>query len=308
MDNAAVKVTKETVWETAREAEPLLKAIGISPETYNRIALNALMRNPSIANCSPASLRQALLVAAQRGTMPDGESAVIIPYKNKGGGPPRAGLITMFGGALDLARMAMPGLTVRMKCIYKGEDYVYQEGLNFKLEHKPNEDHGWGAENVIAAYAIGTPPGATSRDLEFMYKDEIEKKHRSHSGSPLAGVWVTEYERMCQKTVGLALLRRYPIRGGLLKAGRPADAIEDYVPGEESTSTVIDLAPQAQAAAHPQAPVPADAPPQQPSQPAAQPSQPAAQPSQPAAPQQQPQTPPAPAESGEYEISEASRF
>ena len=318
MGDAVVKVVKETVRSTAEEAEPLLRAIGISPETYNRIALNALMKNPKIANCTPASLRQALLVAAQRGTMPDGESAVIVPFKNRLGGPPRAGLITMIGGALDLARMAMPGLVIRLKCIYKGEKYAYREGLNYQLDHEPSKDHGWGEENVIAAYAIGTPPGATSNDLEFMYKEEINSKHRSHSGSPLAGTWVTEYERMCQKTVGMALLRRYPIRGGLLKAGRPADAIEEFVPGEEaSTSTVIDLTPQAKPT-HPQAPPPTAAPPashQMPpaSQPAAQPSQPEpapqhAPPNEPAPPPPaQPQAP-APAAPEKHEISEASRF
>ena len=314
MNDAAVKVTKSAIWETAQEAEPLLKAIGITPETYNRVALNALMKNPQIANCTPESLRQALLIAAQRGTMPDGESAAIVPYKDhKGGGPPRAGLIIMFGGALDLARMAMPGLAIRLKCIYKGEKYTYSEGLKCQLEHEPSKDHGWGEENVVAAYAVGTPRGSTSFDLEFMYKEEINSKHRSHSGSPLGGVWVSEYERMCQKTVGLALLRRYPIRGGLLNAGRPADAMDEFVPGDESNAMVIDMAPQA----HPQAPQPAAAP-QAPSRETGQPSRGTGQPSRgtgqpsremPQTSQPQPQTPPAPEAPAEgYEISDASRF
>ena len=287
MDNAQVQVVKEVVFKTSQEAEPLLEAIGIKPEVYNRIALNALMRTPALANCNPASLRQALLTCAERGLMPDGESCAIVPFKKK------VAIIPMIGGMLDMAREAIPGLSVRLRVIYQGEHYEYEERLKTHLVHKPLPVHEWGESAVVAAYAVGWQPGASEPEVEFMYRDEIERFHRAFSRAGEDSPWHTQYERMCQKTVGRSLLNRYPVRAGLLKRGRPADTIDDVIP-PDGEREVIDITPQP---AQPQPAQPQPAQPQpaqpQPAQPQGQPAQPQGQPAQPQGQPAQPQGQPA---------------
>ena len=66
-----------------KDALPILEQIGLKPEAFARVAFNAVMTNPKILDCEPKSLRHAVLLCAQRGLLPDGESAAIVPYKGR---------------------------------------------------------------------------------------------------------------------------------------------------------------------------------------------------------------------------------
>ena len=228
-ERSTALVANHTIKEASNEAEPILQRFGINPAVYYQVAVNAILRNPNIATCEPRSLRQTLLICAERGLLPDGESAAIVPFKNK------ATLMVMVGGMYDLVRRVNKHFVLRTKTIFIGEDYQYEDGLVPALNHMPEPKHGWGEQNVIAAYAVAEPTKDSAKDFVFMFREEIEEKHRNFSRAVSKETpWFTHYERMCEKTVARALLRKYPIRAGLLSAGLPGDSLDDFIPPESS--------------------------------------------------------------------------
>ena len=57
----------------------LLERMGITPMQFERTALNAIMANPLIAECIPASIDKALIECIQSGLVPDGRECAIVP-------------------------------------------------------------------------------------------------------------------------------------------------------------------------------------------------------------------------------------
>ena len=208
------ELVKRTINTASAQSRPFLEKMGIDPEIYERIAFNAILKTPKLGNCDPDSLRYALLVCAQRGLIPDGESAAVVPYGNQ------AGLMVMVGGMLDLARRAIPNIAIHANTIHEADKYIYKNGLDPVLEHDENPEAEWGEDHVVAAYAIARLPGNPHKEFSFLYKKVIEEQHRSRSKATSRETpWFTNYDKMCQVSALKTLLRRLPTRQGLLKAG-----------------------------------------------------------------------------------------
>ena len=254
---------KETIERAASESKPFLEAMGIDPAIYTRIAFNAILKNPKIALCDAKSLRMALLKCAQLGLVPDGESAVISPFKTT------AQVIPMVGGWADLARRAIPGIVLRSRIVYLADTFLHEEGIEAKLAHKPNElSTDRGEEFVRAAYAIAWMPGNSRPEFEVLYKHDLEVNHRSKSNAN-SGPWITDYEKMCRKSALRQLFKLLPIRTGLRNLGISTDALfdsepEPAVPIEDSRGPVPEAGPRQTAPLPPNKPAAAPKPTAQP--------------------------------------------
>ena len=55
----------------------------LTPDRMARIALTAMLKNPRLFDCDPASLAGSLLVAAQMGLEVDGREAHLVPFNNR---------------------------------------------------------------------------------------------------------------------------------------------------------------------------------------------------------------------------------
>ena len=61
------------------QQDRLLHDLGISPEAFSRVAVNALVRNPQLAACTKDSLYQAIYDFCDLGILPDGRHGAIVP-------------------------------------------------------------------------------------------------------------------------------------------------------------------------------------------------------------------------------------
>ena len=88
---------KDTVKRRVEISQALLERMGITPEAYERVVLNAVIHNPGLADCDRTSLDIAVADLIQSGLMPDGRQAAIVPFNGK------ATVISMIEGRLMLA-------------------------------------------------------------------------------------------------------------------------------------------------------------------------------------------------------------
>jgi recombination protein RecT len=185
-----------------------------------RVALNAMMRMPDLAECSKPSFFRALLDCASYGLEPDGRRAHLIPFRNrkmcacghemdthKGNDCSKCDcrqrrtlvecqLIIDYKGLAELVRRSGEVSIIHADVVYENDEWSYGFGSEAHLRHKPNlRDRGTGK---IAYYSyVRLKDG--SEDFVVLSPAEVEKVRR-RSKSPDAGPWVTDYDEMGKKT------------------------------------------------------------------------------------------------------------
>ena len=217
------------------DAKPMLAQIGMQPEAFARVAMNALMMNPEIANCTTKSLRRALLSCAQRGVLPDGEQAAIVPYK-------RVATLQMgYKGMCDLARRGIQGVVLKANLCVEGDEWEHEEGLNQILRHVPKGTRGT-EKNVLAAYALAWMPENKVPEFVVLYRGELDYIRSTYVKH--GAVWAKEFGEQCKKTAMRRLCKMLPIRSGLLVAGfDPGVSPLDDDLEDEPAGDVIDVQP-----------------------------------------------------------------
>lgn len=184
----------------------LLKAMGTDYEAFLRVALNALVVSPDLAQCDPDSMDIAIVHALNLGLMPDGREAAIVRYKD------RAQLMPMIEGRLKLARRAVPGIAIWARTVWEGDRWEHEEGLTPRLVHVPDPAaFDRKAERVRAVYAVARFPGGAT-EHEVLYRVEID--HFRAMSRARGGPWSEHYAEMGEKAVLGRLLKRLPRRAG----------------------------------------------------------------------------------------------
>ena len=181
---------------------PLLERMGITVEQFQRVALDALVRAPALSDCTPDSLDLAVMNCIESGLLPDGKQAAIVPFKNV------ATLIPMVKGRLMLARQATPGLSLRVRAVFKDDEFEYEEGLYAKLKHKVNPTGSRTDQDLIATYAIAKVPGAIDPEFEVFYRADIDRARAYSKAS--SGPWQTHFIEMAKNAPMKMLLNRLP--------------------------------------------------------------------------------------------------
>ena len=196
-------------------SEPMLKAMGVTPDAYARAALNALVLNPKIADCTLDSVETAIIHAVNAKLVPDGREAAIVPY----GG--NATFVPMIEGQVKLALAATPGLTLRARLVYGGDEWVYEEGLRPILRHVPTTTSSRSDDDIVAAYAVADVPGADNPAYEVMLRGDLDR-HKGYSRAQGShSPWQRFYGPMCMKTVIRQLVKRLPKPSGTLISEAP---------------------------------------------------------------------------------------
>jgi recombination protein RecT len=187
----------------------------LTPERMTRVALTAFLKTPTLLDCTPESLTNALLVCSQAGLEPDGRLAHLIPYGTT------VQVIFDYKGLVALAiRNGMEAVFADKVC----EDDVFEaivvNGVKM-LTHKPDFRKGRG--EAVCYYAVCQRNKVT--DWEVMTKEEVDAI-RGRSRAKNGGPWVTDYDEMAKKTV----LRRMSKRWDLLPEIRDIINADDDVP------------------------------------------------------------------------------
>ena len=152
----------------------LLERMGMTVEQFQRVALNALLQVPALAECTNESIDKAVMECIQSGLLPDGKQAVIVPFNDRQRGK-IATLIPMIEGRIMLAKRGTPGLALRVRVVYRGDEWEYSEGLRPVINHVPSPTAERTKENVIAAYAVAHTPGSTEPDFEVMLRADLDR-------------------------------------------------------------------------------------------------------------------------------------
>ena len=172
----------------------------LTAEQITRVMVGTIARVPKLAECTPASLLNALMLCAQAGILPDGRNAHLIPYGQT------VTVIFDYKGLIQIAERN--GVqNIRAIAIHEKDVFDYGiDGAKVVFTWKPNmrEDRG-----EIIAFA-GTCIRDGNADVEVMTKAEVDaiRKRSKASGS---GPWVTDYSEMGKKTVLRRMSKRWPL-------------------------------------------------------------------------------------------------
>ena len=191
-------------------SEAMLKAMGVEPELFLRVALNALVMNPTIGECTPDSVDKAILSAINAKLMPDGKEAAIIPFGQI------ATFVPMIDGQVKLAYYATPGLTLRVRLVYAGDEWEYAEGVYPTCKHIPSPTASRRDQDIIAGYAVANLPRSTVPMYEVMMRGDFDR-HKGYSRAKKDdSPWNKFYGQMCKKTVLRQLVTLLPQPAGIV--------------------------------------------------------------------------------------------
>ncbi len=152
---AKTKKILEALHAKAQSYTPLLDAHGIAWEVFIAIIQQALLKVPSLLDCTTESFLAACMKCATDGLMPDGDEASITPFKKI------ATYVPGYKGMLKCAYAMQDGMgakvyrDVDVDVVYEGEEALisYQKGTDPWLKFAPplNRDI---EKPVVAAYAV----------------------------------------------------------------------------------------------------------------------------------------------------------
>ena len=166
----------------------LLERMGISTEAYERVVLNALIRNPDLQRVDSSSMDVAVADCIQAGLIPDGKQAAIIPMAGK------AVFWPMMEGRVSLARRGTPGLSVVTEVVYEDDEFRVIGGSKRELIHEPKLNADKRDEKVVAVYAMVQVPGG-QWEWEVFDRSDIAR-YRACSRSD--NVWKSNFVEMAK--------------------------------------------------------------------------------------------------------------
>lgn len=210
----------------------------LTAERLMRVAVNCVAKTPRLQECSPTSLLQCVLIAAELGLEPGGAlgQLYLVPFKGV------CTAIVGYRGFLELARRTGQLKSIRAVVVYANETFKVTQGLNFDIAHECRFDDQRG--EPVAAYAVAELNDG-SVQFEVMTKGQIEKV-RARSKAAGDGPWVTDWEEMAKKTVFRRLAKWLPLSSERFDKALEQDN-EDFIDGE--TGEVVAAGGAAAAAA-----------------------------------------------------------
>jgi recombination protein RecT len=208
--NAIQKIDQRqaTLKDLLTRALPSMKHVlprHLTPERLVKVALAATGRTPKLLECTPASVLECVMQAAQLGLEPGGPlgHAYLVPYGNT------CTLIVGYRGLIDLARRSGEIESIEARVVFERDEFRVAYGLNPVLEHVPNlmSDPG----QMIMVYGIARLRGGGVQ-AEVMTRSQVEGiRRRSKSGSRSDSPWATDYDEMARKTVVRRLCKYLPL-------------------------------------------------------------------------------------------------
>jgi len=177
-----------------------------------RLATSVLKSTPALLQCDVKSLMGAIMTASQLGLEPGilGE-CYLVPFKGK------VQFIPGYKGLIKLAWQSGQVKMIYAHMVYANDTFVYELGLNAKLEHRP-ADTDRGKPTHVYAVAHFTNGGYA---FEVMSVADVEAI-RARSMAKNNGPWVTDWVPMAKKTVLKQLFKYVPLSPELTTVAKAA--------------------------------------------------------------------------------------
>lgn len=173
---------------------------GMDPKRVVRLARLAVHRNPTLLQCDPVSVIEAILQASQLGleiASPIG-GAHLVPFKRK------CQMIPDYRALIRLALKAEACIKLVAREVYAVDHFDVLQGSTDRLVHIPEVDsEARDDSDIIAFYAVATilEKGDSIVTVhEWAPRGDVDKiRARSRAGD--SGPWVTDYAAMGKKTM-----------------------------------------------------------------------------------------------------------
>lgn len=213
----------------------LLAGTGVTEETFVAQIANACRATPQLWNCEPESVLGAALKAAQLGLAPNDarNQCFILPYKNQ------AQFQLGYGGVMELARRATPGLRFDGRPVYPNDEFDLDFGKAEPLTHRPAIVKGQqrGGE-AYAWYVRATFPDG-SVQVHVLDREGVEY-HRGFSKHKDGLMWTRSFDAAALKSVVHDMRRWLPSSTQLTAAFASDEQVVD-VRTIEADPDVIDI-------------------------------------------------------------------
>ena len=210
--NEGTKTINDLIFSYANEFSKVLPK-HITPERICRVALTNYKLNPKLAECTSTSLIAALFQSAQLGLEPGvSGQAYLIPYFNSKTRKMEVQFQIGYKGLVELFYRGSNASTISVEKVCKNDTFDYELGSEGFIKHKPPLTN---RGEVIAYYAIATFKNG-DKIFKIMSKEECLEHGKTHSKmfdkktQSFTGVWATETDAMCMKTVLIQLMKVVP--------------------------------------------------------------------------------------------------
>lgn len=201
---AKIQMIRALNGELDNALPPAIKKV-LTPDRMTRLVVTAMRQVRNLDQCTFASLAGSLMVAAQLGLEPCTPlgHCYLIPRKNGKTGQYEATFQLGYQGMLELAYRTEVVESITAKSVHDGDVFIYEEGLEDKLIHRPflNGDRG----PVIAYYAIVKFTNGGHAKEVMTYTEMVRHMERfaptDYKSGKVAGPWATDFDEMAKKTV-----------------------------------------------------------------------------------------------------------
>ncbi len=155
----------------------LLAAHGVSPAKFKQVCISQLKKNPELQKGfadSPSTMYASILFIAEVGLSPDeaiGE-AFLYSFYNKDTKKKEIKPIIGYHGIIKILLRSGSIKTIDTNCVFDGDVFEYELGLNPILKHIPNHDTPRNSNTFKYAYSVARTSGGETI-FRVMSKNEI---------------------------------------------------------------------------------------------------------------------------------------
>jgi recombination protein RecT len=167
-------------------------------DAHYRTALMMVARKPELRDCTIESICQAVIDAGALGLYLNTHlgQAWIVPFGRRDSRLKDAVMIPGYAGLIQLGFNTGLLESIRVVSVFKGDDFVYQEGLEQKCEHTPRGNQN--PREITHVYTVtkmrGNPPFA-----KVFLRERIEQI-RATSPQKDGTTWRNNYQAMAEKS------------------------------------------------------------------------------------------------------------
>lgn len=193
---------------------------GIDPAKLEAILVRAVIDNPSLMGCQPASLFSSMMTAAELGLSPSGANngAYFAVYK----GECKLGL--GFNALIDLATRDERIRSFKTEAVWPTDLFEVHAGTDNKIVHIPNYVARHGKPTLYYAVAFFVRGGFEFEVMTEQQVERIRQASRNAEGAP----WKFQFEEMAKKTVLRRLIKRLPLQPRAAEVIEDADLVDGF--------------------------------------------------------------------------------
>ncbi len=176
----------------------------IKPEKFQRVVLTVVQLQPDLLGCDRRSLFAACLKCAADGLIPDGREAALVKFGSA------VTYMPMFVGIQKRVRNSGEITSIQAHVIYENDEFVWQQGVDSSITHKPKFPGDRG--KPVGAYAIAKFKDGSDPQIEVMDVAQIERVRKvSRAATSSSGPWVMFWDEMARKSVFRRLSKWLPL-------------------------------------------------------------------------------------------------